>query len=1618
MTLAGLNERLMKYNEGLFFGKWRLDGETPDKALLGRGSYGRVYSIYREEKDSTGSVCRYSAALKVIPIDEETVCPNSSAGRESKQEILNRELRIVRGEIEIMRRMEGECSNIAYFQNSVVIRRMDTDLESWDVLIAMEKLIVLPKYMEESGLVPGSYSYLKRVLYIWKEIGAALSVCERNSILHTDVKPGNVFYAPGPDHFKLSDFGTSITSATFKSGIRYGTVDYMAPEMYHKQGGDSRVDLYSLAVMIYELLNGGRLPLQQGDGAEDRRNACKQRLDGLKPVPPLKSVPADVNEVLLRCLESDPKRRFANCRDAADASLELYLKYNRMRAGDFVPKGGNKWLMPVLIGALALGVLGAGAIVVAGLSGGDDQPTTVVVDAAHVETQDVETQVVETQIVETQPVEAQVVETQPAETQTVETQPVEAQPVETQIPAAPTPEPTPAPVRLGIAFDSPDLNQFVEGSNAAVSGRLSVAQGELDLKDLVLFADGREWAMEIAPGEKGYTFRSELQLNHAGQFELDVGIRLRGTQEDLASGVLSFEAVTPAPTASPTPAPTPEPTPAPVLRLGVESLTEMDERAVLRGRIASDVPIDPQRLTLSVNGVNWALEIDELEGAYAFAATGELPQDETDAVIVVAQLETDGEPVQSQSVDLSLEKLRPTPTPVPVLALAMDEEAVEAGTGSVTLHGRLTIQGELSEEELALSINGSGAQTEWRPVEGGYEFTASLEMDLEEMDALEVRVGALGNSDVEAAQAVVPVVVPTPSPEPTPEALAPIVLENAEALEGRWFGSDSVVSIAGTAQAGKVLNIAVNGETIGNATVEADGRFETELLSGSLKEGVNAIRLAYAQVQSEALAELNVGLDTIAPVVSAETQIDQDTREISVQIEDADASCAVTLSVAGEAVREAQAQNGEAVLENIDSLSLYDTSEIVLTVTDRAGNASAVNVDYARALKDIQVSVKPHSILSGGAYGVNGEFTLVIAAEPNAEVSVEFNGETVPIDVNENGAAEWMMDASLLLEDDNEFTVRYAGYGGQPVKNDHAAAVILRRDITPPDAVVAPRRLFAGQERTIAVEAPGEAQWSAELYVEQLCLCIESSEEGEPISLAVPDEIPLSEETDIEVRVYDSVGNFVSIPVEYVELQPIRIDCGGEIWGTQSETTLSISGKADALVNLRINNGEILQARIGEKVDIGNLLQSGANTIAAWYAKENDYPEEAMEGTESEAAVEYDPDSPEATVDVGSITRDTESLTLTVSNEPYGYWVKLWVDGEVVESQEDIYSSQVVIDGIDRLNLSEDQTIELEVGDGRNPSTVIPMLYFDTTERADMHAFVQTELPDSASAGEELTLDAIVLCDRYRMSEGYVNMYLVDEDESRQSCRFTRKEEEWTDEITARLDANSVKLSSEVDACYRITGVTIPADCAEGQFRLAVGVEADNRSTVFYLGTLNIAASAAGSGDSEPFSSEERGYAIGFDEQLQSEFRPDDVVLTGWVGHAVGTEAYFDSCVLLDAYGRQVMVLPIGPEELSRYSRGELPADAAAAVSGAPGEGEAAQPDLSDSGFVLKLDLSDAAITDGDEYELQLYSSNEIGEKWAMISTKLCIHSAAPEVGEAELASRIDQWRPVEETAP
>lgn len=82
MALMDLNERLQKYSDELFFGKWKLDGATPDEALLGKGKFGRVYAVYCEEMDRTGHLARYSSAIKLIAIDEQNLSLSPNASRE------------------------------------------------------------------------------------------------------------------------------------------------------------------------------------------------------------------------------------------------------------------------------------------------------------------------------------------------------------------------------------------------------------------------------------------------------------------------------------------------------------------------------------------------------------------------------------------------------------------------------------------------------------------------------------------------------------------------------------------------------------------------------------------------------------------------------------------------------------------------------------------------------------------------------------------------------------------------------------------------------------------------------------------------------------------------------------------------------------------------------------------------------------------------------------------------------------------------------------------------------------------------------------------------------------------------------------------------------------------------------------------------------------------------------------------------------------------------------------------------------------------------------------------------------------------------------------------------
>jgi uncharacterized Tic20 family protein len=145
----------------------------------------------------------------------------------------------------------------------------------------------------------------KQTLALMGPLCAALQYAHDQAIVHRDLKPENILVdAQGAPHLvdfgmaKIGESGEALTA----SGIALGTVHYMAPEQVESSRVvDQRADIYSLGVILYELLTG-RLPLGRFE-------------------PPSQRVPVDarIDEVVMRALERDPDRRWQRISQIADA---------------------------------------------------------------------------------------------------------------------------------------------------------------------------------------------------------------------------------------------------------------------------------------------------------------------------------------------------------------------------------------------------------------------------------------------------------------------------------------------------------------------------------------------------------------------------------------------------------------------------------------------------------------------------------------------------------------------------------------------------------------------------------------------------------------------------------------------------------------------------------------------------------------------------------------------------------------------------------------------------------------------------------------------------------------------------------------------------------------------------------------------------------------------------------------------------------------------------------------------------------------------------------------------------------------------------------------------------
>lgn len=158
-----------------------------------------------------------------------------------------------------------------------------------------------------------------QALRIARSVAEALAVVHAAGLVHRDVKPSNILLRASGEPV-LSDFGVAAMVQDVIAERRLtppntllGTADYLAPEVIAGAPAYARADIYSLGIVLYEMLTG-LVPFAGRDPIQMLRAHCEESIPELPA-----EVPVEVRRIVQRAVESDPARRFASASEMADA---------------------------------------------------------------------------------------------------------------------------------------------------------------------------------------------------------------------------------------------------------------------------------------------------------------------------------------------------------------------------------------------------------------------------------------------------------------------------------------------------------------------------------------------------------------------------------------------------------------------------------------------------------------------------------------------------------------------------------------------------------------------------------------------------------------------------------------------------------------------------------------------------------------------------------------------------------------------------------------------------------------------------------------------------------------------------------------------------------------------------------------------------------------------------------------------------------------------------------------------------------------------------------------------------------------------------------------------------
>lgn len=266
----------------------RLDGRYLIGNLIGVGG---MANVYRGKDVKTGN----PVAVKIL-----------------KEEFLDNE--------ELVRRFKNESKAISILDHPNIVKVYDVSVTDRLQYIVMEFVdgITLKEYLKQRG---GPLTW-KETVHFATQVLSALQHAHSKGIIHRDVKPQNIMLL-ADGSIKMMDFGIARLSRAQSQTVSdkaIGSVHYISPEQAKGDRTDARTDIYSVGIMLYEMLSG-KLPFD-GDGAVSI--AIMQIADQAKPLAEAApNVPEGLCQITTKAMEKEPAKRYQSAQDMLMAIEEF-----------------------------------------------------------------------------------------------------------------------------------------------------------------------------------------------------------------------------------------------------------------------------------------------------------------------------------------------------------------------------------------------------------------------------------------------------------------------------------------------------------------------------------------------------------------------------------------------------------------------------------------------------------------------------------------------------------------------------------------------------------------------------------------------------------------------------------------------------------------------------------------------------------------------------------------------------------------------------------------------------------------------------------------------------------------------------------------------------------------------------------------------------------------------------------------------------------------------------------------------------------------------------------------------------------------------------------------------